>query len=590
MNKDFFEVFKGDFKQQLKKSLIIIFSISVIISIWTIQRGINRYKSSMDDVKTFLDIEKTKALTFKGKPKYTQYGSYGIGLISLPPPQSSLIPVPALFIARVDSGSLTNIYNDIKREGIINESRGFTGLFISIILFLSLYFGITVYENEDGKKFLISMTKNISPWAILLSRFTIISIFIFGIMTIATFQLMINEVTLNLGILIILCLIISLTSLAYLTFGVFINVCCRRSKEIIAIVVFFLSLFVIYDQINDVIEYKGESFKLSLKKLKLLMAFENKAEKQVGTFKSGDTANNELKALVESGQKIEYAKMKACEMNLLEGLVKKAKLKHFIFSLSPPTFLTNFVKELSCSGYKGLIDFNQFVHESKGKFTRHYIQKKIYEKQKPGPVEPYSGEQVLQQNFFIPYFALFGIIVVCLYVSLFLILMMYKFKNQYKKFGEMKFESFEFHPKPGCLNYLITKNENLCQFIFHQFLSHSKIAQFEGYFGFIYLTEPILLPAYVEKILKVKNDNSTPRWKVLFNAAIESGMVIIGNRFLEERTNDEINWIKKEVSSKRALFLEIGSNRYHWENADNQLCWKYDVSIDVSQYNGCFDS
>jgi len=117
---------------------------------------------------------------------------------------------------------------------------------------------------------------------------------------------------------------------------------------------------------------------LELDKFKLLMDFEKKAYGEIGIFKSGKEAPEEVKALAERYWRKEFQVIHAIEGELkkeIETYVRRYETYSLFF---PTTFHLMTNNALSSKGYRGFLGFYGHVQALKRRFLRFYIDRKFY--------------------------------------------------------------------------------------------------------------------------------------------------------------------------------------------------------------------
>ncbi|MCP5103535.1 MAG: hypothetical protein GY950_09160, partial [bacterium] len=154
-----FRVFlRLELKRFLGKRNIVIFLLFLIVSLYFLLEGINRFQRFQTNKETFKQIEKMK---IKQYVMYTQYGSYGFRLMFVPSPLSIFFNNSGNFsglISNIDSGERLNIYHPFKGKTLFSEKNGalmdFSGSLLLLGSLFALYFGYGALHHKKYLKFL----------------------------------------------------------------------------------------------------------------------------------------------------------------------------------------------------------------------------------------------------------------------------------------------------------------------------------------------------------------------------------------------------------------------------------------------------
>lgn len=574
-------IYRNDLKNGLKRKTIIFAILLLIIPFIVLQVGINGYKSYKKDVEFFLEHKNIIPQLF---PNYTQYGTYGIQLLMLAPPQTTLFPIAYLNIAYLDTGSKLSVYADLKQNGAISNLLGFAGIITLMITFISIIKGAGVFRNQNGFEFYVSVSGKSAFWSVLFSRFTHILIFLIGILLLSELWLIANGVIVDFNLILFFAGILTLGCIFYFTIGNIFGKYFPKSHTVVAVIFLSISILVIPGLIDYFTQPHNKSFLTALKNIKLLKAFQNRFEKERGRFKNDEPVNQHSRNLVESGQLIEYTEMRVGELKLTEKYKSNIKKKHFIAALFPPAFLIFTNKEIGGYGHRGLHGFMKFSQDTKKKFIRHYIQKQIYEKTEPWLIVPYQGDHTFSSGFTIPYYTALGI-AISLFCSIFFILWTSINFNQsmmkISKGEEEKYKDLNIFLKVSVLNYFLTKSDELKQFIFKSFIEKSEIITTENErYTFVYLPDPEMLPKKAEKLLNCRFENHKKYEKmiVFLQAACKKYDIIFTEWQLDALNDNQIAEIKKIIKGK--VYLNIGFDVHTFINrTKHRLVWAADPDV-----------
>lgn len=158
-----------------------------------------------------------------------------------------------------------------------------------------------------------------------------------------------------------------------------------------------------------------------------MMDLERRSYNQIGTWKSGDLAPDEVKALVQSGQDIEYKKLQEYENSRIKSLSRRINVYHIVSSFFPTTFYLSSSQELSSKGYLNFIRFYRYTHTMKYRFIKFYIEKKFYIPLPASGVEPFvkGDENLFEAESRLPDYFPLGVSMTLLY-SLAMLTSLYK--------------------------------------------------------------------------------------------------------------------------------------------------------------------
>jgi hypothetical protein len=492
-----------------------------------------------------------------------------------------MFPLAGLWNAHIDTGIGMKVSSDSKRFGAQTDIKGFSGLFTFFVLLVSLYLGLRAFEKRELMKSYKSIKGNFAFFPIIVSRYAKVLIVTVGIISISIIQCTINNVLFFESHFLIFLLILILTALLFLFFGLILDEYFRRKKIPLSIIFYLTALFLLPMQMDEILRYKCDSLFAELNNLKLLMGFEDRFYNKFGRVKDGDPPKQEVIDMIESGQKNEYKKMIEKENALIDKLEKHAKKKHLLSSIFPGVFLLNFNREISGGGYMGLLQFTKFTQETRGKFIRYYITKKFYEEAKRGEVIAFSGNNILKSNGNYPFYLLSGIILLVGFNILSLYIAYLGFKNLLVKVKRKKRDAMrelKITLKKEMVTDFFTKNELLKDHIFLEFAVKSRaitISDEPMRRSFIYLPEICFIPKGFEKLLGIENISGELRWRNLLEAALKTNDIVLTSWKISRLP--DCNQIKDVA--KNGTLMNISDDIIDSAFAENRLKWDKDETI-----------
>ena len=556
-----------------KKKLSLYVAVLIVLSI-VVQNGINRYKLNVQDAGLFKEIEGVKPGLFQS---YSIYGTYGIRLLSSPPPLSALFPA-FLYIAHMDTGVGMTIFNDLKRDGLLVEIKGFAGLACFFLLFVALLQGTTAFENRELMKFYISQHRETPFWAILASRFIRLTLLNTVIFIMAVIQGLANGVWVPTGPVVLFWGLLEIVGLSFLAVGIAADCFLPKKKLVLAVSLFFLSLVVIPWQMDEFNRFRADSFKVELENLKYLFLAEKRITMEAGRAAGKGTITKEILKIIESSKAIEYAQMKANEAQLLEDYIAYVRRKHLFASFFPTTFLFSVSRELSGGGHTALIRFNRFTQGIREKFIDYYFQKEYREKSKEGKVVAFPGDQVFNPGPALPYYNGLGMALSLVYAAGLVFLARWGYRHHLVKVPKKKREEMrdlKIPQKSGVVNDFFTMDNQVKDHIFLEFLNKSGQVTLdeEAVQGpFTYLPALEHLPVGAPALLGIKAGEMAGSWRSFLEAALQRGMVVTDWKLYEYAP--EI----KDLTRK-GVYLNISTDLMSSCLGENHLKWAGDQSI-----------
>ncbi|MCU0289775.1 MAG: hypothetical protein MUF15_25700, partial [Acidobacteria bacterium] len=138
-------------------------------------------------------------------------------------------------------------------------------------------------------------------------------------------------------------------------------------------------MFVIQAALNNYIASKANNItvveQLEMAKLNILSDFEKKAIENSITYKYGEKLTQPVKDAVLNYLNNEFQKIQLLEDNQVKEMKKVISFYQILSIFFPTTNYFSAGNEISSMGYFNLLDFYQYVQDSKEKFVKFYIDK-----------------------------------------------------------------------------------------------------------------------------------------------------------------------------------------------------------------------
>lgn len=376
----------------------------LLISLFLVQAHIIQYRNVVESNRTYNETEKLKVAQYLN---YTQYGLYGFRVFFNPSPMSILFSRSGAFpelTSHIDAGEKMNFYSSLKGGALFGWSvvgfMDFAGLMMLLGSLYALYTGYKSLRHKEYLKFISTLSDyKRTFFSIAISRAIFTLFFFYFVLGGAMLLLIVNGIELTTGDFRYLGIYTLTTSLMLLFFFAAGMIGCTFKSKVTGIVTvislwFFLVFFIPWVEQAFVMkssERIRSNAHMELEKFILLMNFEKNALREVGIFKSGKVAPENVKEMVESYWDKEFKKIQAVEEDLKNQIKRNIRRYEITSLFFPSTFylLTN--NALSSKGYDSFIDFYSYVQEMKAEFLRFYIDRKFYTDHTE--VEPFADER-----------------------------------------------------------------------------------------------------------------------------------------------------------------------------------------------------
>jgi hypothetical protein len=354
-----------------------------VISLYVVNSGLEDYNSFKEEQKSFSIYEANKTKKYL---TYDQYGGYGFRVIFEPSAQFALFQNHGIFDrieSNIDVREVVNLHDVKKGRSLFKTSKNkdFSGI---IYVFFSLFFLLLGSTTVRSKKYLRAM----------LTLRDMIHLFVYRLVFLAltvTFIFLLNLLYLYLNGIAFPADSFSLVlsyfwyALLFLTFfytlGFFISSITQKHKIHVALIVWFVLIFVVPELINTALWKEAQDIppteKLNYTKFETLLNAESKFyPNDNGGVNFNKDPKKDWRALAIKLWDEVYSANKESERQF-QNSVEKVISKNYSYSLLFPTkFYEVMADEVSGKGFKGYLEFLKYTNQLRDKFMNFYIQKR----------------------------------------------------------------------------------------------------------------------------------------------------------------------------------------------------------------------
>ncbi len=467
-------MFKGIMGYESKKLFIrrniIILAVLFIFLALLCWDGISDYKKIEANKKPFHEMERDKVAMHI---HYTFYGVRGVRLLYIPGPLSVIFNDSAVFdglMSHVDSGEKLEISNSFKGKDLFSDSGGFmdfSGIMFLISSFMALIYGWDATRCKKYLEFITDISGSPKPgFLITVARIILLNLVFLVLSGLALVWLLINGINaaniFYLVYIIVLILVITFFTVAGAIIG---SLKSKVAQFITMPVLYFLLVLVIpwllhravymeaKEGIKSIYEFEYQTFKY-------IMEFEKRGYKAVSVWKSGEVAPDDVKAVIQSGQEVEYKKLREIELKRIDGIVKRIRVYQTLASLFPTTFYISTNKELSSKGFQNFIAFYRYSYNMKQDFIKFYIDRKFYRPLPKTGVEPFikGNEDLFYGKSRLPNSFLLGLLLAVVYIAALLVTLS---RMQSKETQEENVKPFNVDFNKGNILFALCKDEKI---------------------------------------------------------------------------------------------------------------------------------
>jgi len=453
----------------IRRNIIILVVLFIFLALlcWD---GIGDYKKIMANKKPFQEMERDKVAMHL---HYTFYGVRGVRLLYVPGPLSVIFNDSAVFdgmMSQVDSAEKLEISNSFKGKDLFADSGGFmdfAGIMLLISCFLALIYGWDGTHNKGYLKFISDISGSPKPgFLITVARIILLNLVFLVLSGLALGWLLINGIhaanIFYLAYIVVLILVITFFAAA----GAIIGFLKSRVTQFITMPVLYLLLVLVIpwlihwavyveakEGIKSIYEFEYQNFKY-------MMDFEKRFYNRFKVWKSGEVAPDNVKAMIQSGQEVEYKKLRETELNRIDGIVKRIRVYQTLASFFPTTFYISTNKELSSKGFQNFIDFYRYSYDKKQDFIKFYIDRKFYRPLPKSGVESFikGNEDLFYGKSRLPHSFLLGLIMAVIYIAA-LLVTLYRVQTKRNKQENVKPVNIDFNK--GNTLFALCKDEKI---------------------------------------------------------------------------------------------------------------------------------
>jgi len=381
-------IFKVTFAFECKRRLgmrdVIIFFITAVIFFFSAQHGKNKYLNTIENITVFQEAERAKVNQYL---LYRQYGAFGIQLLFVPSPYSSLFNDYAFngLHASVNIAERLNIFKSVKGQGFFIARSGFMtfcGIILIFGVFAALLYGYDATKSKEYLKLLssISGSKKVF-WAVMLSRVIILNLVFLVLEGIPLLSLLIDDINLFRPPLIYITVVNSLLLTFFFALGSVIGSLKKLTRGIVFGAVYFLSVgFIpfladIGGEINAAA--MDPLLKFDLSNLKTIMAVDKELINQYGSLKSTEPVDIEIVKAVKDAVNNEHNIINQREVRRKKEMLTKIREQQTVSLFFPVLLYISTSKEVSSHGGLSLVDFYSFGLQRKREFLDFYVKKRF---------------------------------------------------------------------------------------------------------------------------------------------------------------------------------------------------------------------
>ncbi|UCH94348.1 MAG: hypothetical protein JSV88_29330 [Candidatus Aminicenantes bacterium] len=463
----------------IRRNIIILVVLFILLAFFCWD-GIGDYKKIVANKKPFQKMEREKVSLHL---HYTFYGVRGIRFLFIPSPLSVIFNDSAVFdgmISHVDSAEKLDISNSFKGKDLFSDSGGFmdfAGIMFLISCFIALLYGWEGTRNPEYLKFISDISGCRKPgFFITLARLILLNLVFWILSGLALVWMLINGINAATTFYLVYVLVITLVITSFVTAGAIIGSFKSKVAQFITMpVLYFLLVLVIpwlihrgvymeaKEGIKSIYEFEYQTFKY-------IMDFEKRGYKAVNVWKSGDVAPDDIKSMIQSGQEVEYKRLREAELKRIEGIVKRIRVYQTLASFFPTTFYISTNKELSSKGFQNFIAFYRYSYDKKQDFIKFYIDRKFYRPLPKNGVEPFIkenedlfyGKSQLPKSFYL------GLILTVVYIAV-LLLILYRMQTKGKGIKEEQVKTARVDFKKGNSFFALCKDQRVKSDIFRYY-------------------------------------------------------------------------------------------------------------------------
>jgi ABC-type multidrug transport system permease subunit len=413
-------VFYFELKRRLRRRNVLIFFAILLTLLYFVNDAKDRYTKTVDNTEVF---QKKEDLKISQYYLYTQYGTYGISILFIPSPFSTLNHDPNFeeLLSNVNTVEKLEIYKPLKGRNFFSNKSDimiFSGFILFIGIFFALLYGVDSVKNKPYLRFLSSLsTPGKLFWASSISRILLLIMAYFILLGFSLLWLLLHDVNLFQPQILSLITPAIILIISFFFFGCMIGSPKNKSTRLITFgLIYFLSIILIPGLADKYTQDDADEieplFPFELRNLELVMNVERRLYDQFGLSKSGKKASPELLTKIKEALDNEFERIFAREEKMMAHILEKIKHRHTVSCFFPVLFYNSVNTEVSSCGDLSFIDFYIYSEQIKKEFLNFYVKKKFLQESKPGQVESFvkKDENLFYAQSHLPYRFWFGIL------------------------------------------------------------------------------------------------------------------------------------------------------------------------------------
>ncbi|MCP4154938.1 MAG: hypothetical protein GY757_44860 [bacterium] len=378
-----------ELKQLLRKKIAVLLFVFLVLALYFVQNGVNRFATISENKKQFQEFEGLKIRQYQ---TLTQYGTYGWRILFVPSPLSILFVNSGTItepVANVDSGERMQIYNSFKGRALFVEKSGgfkdFSGIMLLLGSLLALYLGYESMAHKDYLRFMTSFFGCRKLFlSILLSRLLSILLFFLFLMAAALALIRMNGLHPWQGESFHLVIYLAALETMILFFFLLGTIAgCFKSRFtglVTLLAAWFVLVFFIPGAVSTFTYNKAgniiSNYLLELEKLKRIMEIEKSIDEKIA-LEEENKKEQLRKELMEYHLDKGLKKILALEEQLEKEMDINVSFFHKLSIFFPSTFYLATGNEISSKGYENFIAYFRHVRKLKYAFIKFYVAEKF---------------------------------------------------------------------------------------------------------------------------------------------------------------------------------------------------------------------
>jgi hypothetical protein len=476
----------------------------MIMALYFVNNGANKYHDTIDEKQNFTQIEKMKMDRWQN---YRQLGEGGFRVIYIPPPLTVFFHNSGAFSnlnASMDIGEDLDINNPFKGKDMFTEKKGnnrdFCGLFFLFGILLVLFYGFESLPSIDYLKHLsaeLGFKRVFFP--LLFARFAVVGLFFILVTGLSVLLALLKGITFTGSDYLFLAAFLGmflLISIFLLATGIIISrIKDKRIGVSVLMVIWICLVYILPMGTDEAAADKAKSIKsnyqLDLEKLNELVNFEKRAKIEVGKYSKEKAKTVDGLKLMESFFKKELLNVLEIEKKLEMSIKKNINSYQKSAVVFPTAFYKSVSHEMSGKGYEGASKFLLYLVDLKYKFCVFIKNKRFYSDDKK--IEPFikdGEENIYYASAQIPGNFSTGIILLAVYAMVLIICSYFLVKYEVLNMrpadaGSVNVPEDNPEFKKGKRTIIHVKNHKIKDLFYLLFAGHNQSIREKGFKGSI---------------------------------------------------------------------------------------------------------